>query len=122
MDIKLIRSISLILFVGDKMPCQSEYSEPGPEYYRIKEELDFTTRLLCGSLRDLRKHDQSAYERLIESNAELRAWWIRHQKYDRERLKRERRQAIQDVKHLERERQVVEARLHKARLKLERSK
>lgn len=101
------------------MPCQSDYAEPSYEEIRAKEELNKVTRLLCSTLRDFRKNEHSAYERLLYENDELRQWWINHQKYDKERHKRELRMARNAVKQAKQQQKLAHKKLNDARNKLE---
>lgn len=102
------------------MPCYSEYSEPNYAEMAKQRELNAVTRLLCSTLRDLRKHDRGAYERLMESNSELRLWWIKHQKFDRDRRDRELREAKNEVIRYFNEQQALAAKMERAQKKLER--
>lgn len=89
------------------MPCQSsfDYNEnytqiSYDELRKMKKELDLTTRLLCGLLKELDYRDQTLCDEILEDDRELDEWWDKHLVADRKRLKKQKEQRKRKLKEI----------------------
>lgn len=68
------------------MPCSEWSQEGGSVEYRdrpsTKAKLDKVTKLLCSTLKRLKKNNFKTYQSVIGENYELAQWWTKHQEQD----------------------------------------